>query len=167
MQRREFIAGLGSAAMVPTLSVAQQPGTPVIGILTLGSRESRRDMLAAFSRGLRSAGYVEGRTVTIEYRGAEGRGDGLPTLAAELVQRQVTMIVATGTLAVLTAKAATSTIPIVFALGADPVKFGLVASLNQPGGNATGVSFLVNSMMSKQFEILHLTVPRPRSSASW
>jgi len=160
MRRRQFIAGLGSAAMVPTLSVAQQPGTPVIGFLTLGSRESRRDMLAAFSRGLRSAGYVEGRTVTIEYRGAEGRGDGLPTLAAELVQRQVTVIVATGTLAVLTAKAATSTIPIVFALGADPVKFGLVASLNQPGGNATGVSFLVNSMMSKQFEILHLTVPK-------
>ena len=160
MKRRQFIAGVGSAAMVPTLSVAQQPGTPVIGFLTLGSRESRRDMLAAFSRGRRSAGYVEGRTVTIEYRGAEGRGDSLPTLAAELVQRQVTVIAATGTLAVLTAKAATSTIPIVFALGADPVKFGLVASLNQPGGNATGVSFLVNSMMSKQFEILHLTVPK-------
>jgi len=159
MRRRDFVVGLGMATawLLPTR--AQQTAIPVIGYLSLGSVDPRRDVIAAFNRGLRSSGYVDGRNVAIEYRGAEGRSDQLQTLAADLVQRQVDVIVATGTLAVLTAKTATSTIPIVFALGADPVKFGLVASLNRPGGNATGVSFLVNMMVAKQFEILHQTVP--------
>ena len=158
MKRREFIAGLGGAAAWPLAVHAQQQ--PIVGYLTAGNIDKVRVSVAAFNRGLRNSGYVEGRNVTIEYRGAEGRADVLPRLVADLLQRRVAVLVTTGTLAAIEAKRATETTPIVFALGADPVKFGLVASLNRPGGNATGVSFLVNTMVAKQFEILHQAVSK-------
>ena len=139
---------------------AQQPVTPVIGFLSAGTFETNRDYVAAFHRGLADGGFAEGRNVGIEYRWTEGQNDRLPALAADLVRRQVTVIVAASTPAALAAKAATQTIPIVFAVGTDPVGIGLVASLAHPGGNITGVTNLNVELFKKCFELMHsLTSP--------
>src|SRR5262245_52103595 len=153
MHRRTFIALIGGAAAWPAL-VHGQKATPVVGILNSQTRESERARLAAIHEGLRETGFVDGRNLSFEYRFADGRNDRLAALAAELVQRDVNVIVANTTPPALAAKAATATIPIVFALGVDPVKLDLVASLNRPGANVTGVTFLVNRLVAKRLELL-------------
>jgi putative ABC transport system substrate-binding protein len=139
MRRREFIAGLGSAAAWPVVSRAQQPVLPVIGYLgTQSADDDYKNFTVPFLQGLKETGYVEGRNVAIEYRWAESQADRLPALAGDLVRRRVAVIVVTGIPAAIAAKEATTTIPIVFATGEDPVEMDLVASLNRPGGNLTG-----------------------------
>jgi putative ABC transport system substrate-binding protein len=160
MRRRDFIAVAGSTVVWPLVARAQHSAMPVIGYIGTGSRESDAFRLPSFHEGLSESGYVEGRNVTIEYRWAEGHNDRLPALAAELVRRQVRVIaVPASTPGALAAKAATSTIPIVFYIGLDPVALGLVASLNRPGGNVTGVTGWNVLVGPKRLQLLHELAP--------
>src|SRR5258708_7968188 len=167
MRRREFIMLVGgSAAAWPPAANAQQPKMPVIGVLESGSATSLTKLSAQFHAGLKESGFVEGRNVTIEYRRADTQYDRLPGLAADLVGRQVAVIVASGaTISPLAAQAATKIIPIVFLMGTDPVQTGLVVSLNRPGGNITGVTTFGSEILSKQLEMLHELVPKARAIA--
>jgi putative ABC transport system substrate-binding protein len=159
MRRREFILLL--AAAWPITARGQQPAMPVIGFLGAGSLEVDAFRIAAVRQALANASYVEGRNVAFEYRWADGQSERLPALAAELVLREVALIIAMGgNDSAVAAKAATTKIPIVIAIGGDPIKLGLVTSLNRPGGNVTGVSFLVNALVAKQLEFLHETIPK-------
>jgi putative tryptophan/tyrosine transport system substrate-binding protein len=162
MRRREFIAGLGGAALTrPLAGHAQQPVLPVIGLVNGGSAEAAADRVRAFPKGLRETGYVEGENVTVEYHWLEGQYDRLPALMADLVRRRVAVIATPGDdLGALAAKAATATIPIVFGVDRDPVTLGLVANLARPGGNATGFNFFVGEVVAKRMGLLHELVPR-------
>jgi putative ABC transport system substrate-binding protein len=159
IKRREFITLLGGTAVWPCPTLAQQPSMPVIGFLGASFPEDNVGRLRGFHQGLKEAGYVEGKNITVLYRWAENRSDRLPDLAADLVQQRVAVIASFGNAPVLAAKAATATVPIVFGVGEDPVKSGLVASIARPGGNLTGINFLSVEVVAKRLELLRELVP--------
>jgi putative ABC transport system substrate-binding protein len=167
MRRREFITGLGGAAAWPLAARAQQATMPVVGFLGLSSAQDAPADLISFRRGLSEAGYVEGQNVTVEYHWAEGEYGRMPAFAAEFVRRPVAVIFADSTTAALAAKRATSAIPIVFRLGGgDPVNLGLTATLNRPGGNATGVTLLTAAIVTKVFGLLRELLPNAENIAA-
>jgi putative ABC transport system substrate-binding protein len=161
MKRRNFLAGLvGTTVAWPLTALAQQPAMPVIGFLNSASPQPFENYVAGFRAGLKETGYVDGQNVAIEFRWAEGHYDQLPEMATDLVRRKVAVLVATGGVpTVLAAKAATTTVPVAFAIGGDPVRFGFVTSLSRPGGNMTGVSLLVTQMETKRLGLLRALVP--------
>jgi putative ABC transport system substrate-binding protein len=159
IRRREFIAGLGSAAALPLVARAQQPAVPVIGLLSYQSAEvDYKNVTFPFLQGLKETGYVEGQNVAVEYRYGKNQLDGLPALAADLVRRRVAVIVASNE-AAAAAKAATTTIPIAFAIGGDPIAMGLVAGLNRPGANVTGYASLTVELEPKRLQLLREVIP--------
>jgi putative ABC transport system substrate-binding protein len=161
MRRRSFLTLLGgTAAAWPLAAGAQQPALPVVGVLDLNSAAASARSVAAFRQGLNETGFVDGRNVTIEYRWAEAQYDRLPALAIDLVSRRVSVIFAMGNAAAQMVKPASSSIPIVFSVGGDPVQLGLVSSINRPGGNMTGVSFITTAIVAKMLEMLHEAVPK-------
>jgi putative tryptophan/tyrosine transport system substrate-binding protein len=159
MRRREFITIVGSSALVPLGAWAQQPAKPVVGFLNVGDSNTNTFLQTAFRRGLNETGYIDGQNVTVENQWAEGHLDRLPSLAADLVHRQVTVIAATSTPAALAAKGTGTTIPIVFETAGDPIRLGLVKSLNHPGDNVTGVTQLSSELISKRLGLLHELIP--------
>jgi ABC-type uncharacterized transport system substrate-binding protein len=167
MKRREFITVLGSPVLAWPLAARTQERTmPVIGFLVAGSPSGVQAPIAEFHRGLYEAGFVEGQNVTVDYRFAEGQLDRMPALAADLVRRQVAVIFASSNSGVLAAKEASATIPIVFSMGGDPVQLGLVASLNRPGGNITGIFQLTTTLEAKRLGLLHELVPKATAIAA-